>query len=631
MAVCLLSASTVLVLAGDVSAQSSGMAVPPESQGSCVGQVPIVVGSDAAAQPDIYAAAMLAGVISSKCIVLAGPRGQPMPANQSARLRAANVGGFVVGGIVAVPTHKIDGRSMTRLSGADSWATLRLVSRYAAGDITVGTPTDQERALLQTQEPTASTSAAPDLSTIEGVFAHAAAQRAEIVADLTAKINAGIYGINSVNAVLRGPAGFRVDLSECPSDWSNTAGITDSHVRIGHTTAQSGTLAAYGNMARGWENYFDWINDNDPIMVDGRPRDLTLIIKDDRYVAANTIEFVDELIEAEEVFSILTMGSPNTLATYDKINQECIPHPFVMLSGRPHWGDPVNHPWTTGLQLSYSTESILWGTWIEQNLTDELPVSVAAVVMDNDFGAAYEWAFEAWADASPAVVSEFLPVRHDPAAPTLTDEIATILASGPDVFILMTAGKVCVLAIQEAGQSGLYDNIKAKGGVLITPSVCKGVEAYMKPAGDAADGWWTIGGGLKDAAEPQFVDEPFIQFIGSNLEAAGVDPAASLYADGYTYGYPYGEALRIAADLPGGLSRTNFILAVRSLDINHPMVLDGVRFRLNGNADAYPIEGSGIYRYDADAGSWGRPIHTIDITGQTPDCVHDYGGSYCEG
>ena len=39
-------------------------------------------------------------------------------------------------------------------------------------------------------------------------------------------------------------------------------------------------------------------------------------------MAAQTIEFVDELIEAENVFLILTLGSPNTLAVYDKINEE---------------------------------------------------------------------------------------------------------------------------------------------------------------------------------------------------------------------------------------------------------------------------------------------------------------------
>ena len=466
-----------------------------------------------------------------------------------------------------------------------------------------------------------------DRSTLQGIFDEAAARRAKTVAELTEKMEAGEYGVGD-DGILRGPAGFEIDMNACPSDWSDTTGITDSQVRIGHTTAQSGNLAAYGNIAYGWENYFDWMNDNDPIMVGGSPRDLVLVVKDDGYVAAQTIEFVDELIEAENVFSILTLGSPNTLAVYDKLNDECIPQPFVM-TGHPAWGDPVNHPWTTGLQMSYSTESILWGAWIRENLGDLLPVKVAGLVMDNDFGLAYELGFHEWAEANTDVVSEYLPVRHDPAAPTLTNEMTTIAAFEPDVFISMTAGNPCLLAIQEAGQSGLYDDINAKGGALFTPSVCKAIEAYMKPAGDYADNWWIVGGGIKDSTDPKYTDEPFIAFINDNLAAAGLDPAVSLYATGYMFGYPYGEALRIAADLPGGLNRTNFILAVRAIDMYHPQALDGINAQLNGAADAYFIEGSDFSKFDAGAQTWNIIGEIVDVNGLSTNCAWDKDNGGC--
>ena len=282
-----------------------------------------------------------------------------------------------------------------------------------------------------------------------------------MVDKITAKMDAGEWGVGD-DGILRGPAGFEIDMNDCPADWSDTTGITDSEIRIGHTTAQSGNLAAYGNIAVGWDNYLQWVNANGGVAG----RDVTLLVKDDGYVAAQTIEFIDELIESENVFALLTLGSPNTLAVYDQINAECIPHPFVM-TGHPAWGDPVNHPWTTGLQLSYSTEAILWGTWIKANLADDLPVKVAGLVMDNDFGLAYELGFEAYAEGNPDVVAEYLPVRHDPAAPTLTNEVTTIAAFDPDVFISMTAGNPCLLAIQEVEAAGLLETLKA----AFTPSV----------------------------------------------------------------------------------------------------------------------------------------------------------------
>lgn len=612
---CLLGTLVMLIPAGTASAQSAAVVVPPQSRGSCAGQAPIVVGSDAAAQSDIYAAAMLAGVIGSDCIVLAGPRDQPVPADQKARLAAANAGGFVVGGIAAVPTAKIAGRPLTRLSGDDRWETARLVGRRAAGDTTAGTPTDQES--------TTAAGTGPNLSTIEGVFARAASQRATIVADLTAKMAAGTYGIDSDN-VLRGPAGFRIDLSACPDGWSDTAGVTSSEIRVGYSLPQTGNLSRYGQVGVGMANYFDWVNANDPVAG----REIVLIVKDDAYSAQRTIDNVEALIKAENVLSITTLGSLGTFATYDRLNYECMPHPSAQ-TGYADWGDPVFHPWTTGSQMAYNTEAIRWGTWIEQNMAAKLPVQVAAVVMDNNFGGVYEQAFANWAEAHPEVVSSFTPVRHVPSAQTLTTEMQAVANADPDVYISMTAGNSCLLAIQEAGQSGLAASIKAKGGALFTPSACNDIEAYVKPAGDAADGWLILDGGAKDSTDPLHADEPFIAFLNQNLQASGVDPSVGLYAFGYTFGYPYVEALRIAAELPGGITRTNLILAVRSLDIDHPMYHAGIRLKLDGNADAYPIEGSGVQRFDADAQSWGTPIEIIDVDGQTRHCARSLEESLC--
>ncbi len=458
-----------------------------------------------------------------------------------------------------------------------------------------------------------------DLDTIDGIWELAAAQREAIVANLTAGIEAGDYGVGD-DGILRGPSGFEIDMNECPADWSNTTGITEDTIRIGQTTVKSGNLAAYGDITVGWENYYEFVNENGG--VDGK--EMVLISRDDGYVAAQTIEFIDELIESENVFALHTLGSPNTLAVYDQINDECIPQVMVA-TGHPAWGDPVHHPWTTGMQMSYSTEAILWGNWIRDNLADELPVKVAGLVMDNDFGLAYELGFHAYAEANPDVVSEFDAVRHDPAAPTLTNEVTTIAAGSPDVFISMTAGNPCLLAIQEVDNSGLLDDLS----VAFTPSVCKAVAAYMAPAGDSADDWWIVGGGVKDSTDPKHVDEPFISFLRGELADRGLDPEISLLGTGYYFAYPHTEAVRVAAELPGGLSRTNFILAARSLDIYHPLLLDGINFAADGAVDGYYIEGSDFSQYDAGEQTWDIVGDIVDVNGGSPNCAWDKDNGGC--
>ena len=459
-----------------------------------------------------------------------------------------------------------------------------------------------------------------DRSTLDGIWEEADYRRQLMIDEITENMESGDWGVGDDN-ILRGPAGFEADLNGCPGDWSNTTGLLDDEIRVGMTTVMSGNLAAYGNIAHGWENYWDWINDE---LGGIGGRQLKLIIKDDGYVAAQTIEFVDELIESANIFALHGLGSPNGLAVYDKINEECVPHLFYA-SGHPAWGDPVNHPWTTSNQLSYLTEAVLWGTWIKTNLPDEIPVKVAGLVMDNDFGLAYEKGFEFYAEHNPDVVSEYLPVRHDPAAPTLTNEVTTIAAFDPDVFISMTAGNPCLLAVQEVEASGLLERLSA----AFTPSVCKAIAAYMAPAGMAADGWWVVGGGVKDSTDPKYIEEPFIAFLNQNLEDGGLDPSISLLATGYFFAYPWTETLRVADALPGGMTRTNVMLAARSIDIYHPLMMDGVAYELNGAADAFAIEGSDFSQFDATAQTWNQVGDIVDGNGNSPNCAWDKENGGC--
>ena len=49
-----------------------------------------------------------------------------------------------------------------------------------------------------------------------------------------------------------------------------------------------------------------------------------------------------------------------------------------------------------------------------------------------------------------------------------------------------------------------------------------------------------------------------------------------------------------AGELDGGLTRTNFITAMRAFEGTSPVHLDGIRINLNGNADGYPLEACGL-------------------------------------
>ena len=459
-------------------------------------------------------------------------------------------------------------------------------------------PQDEDAAEVETE-------AAVSLAALEQQWA---AARAEVVE----AIEFGGFGVDEDN-VLRGPGGLEVDLDDCPADWSDEAGIDGDLIRVAHTSPITGNLFAYGHLGSGMQVYFDWVNDNGGI----GGRQIQLSILDDGYNGEQTAEVVEELVEEDPPFLVTTLGSPTSLEVYGDLNDRCIPQPFVM-SSHPAFGDPEGHPWTTGLQLSQTSEAVIWGNWMKENLQGDLPVRVGAVVMDNEFGVVYEEAFAEWADANSDVVSEFVPVRHNPQAADLGEELTELVDSDPDIYIAMTTGDPCLFAVQAAGSSGLLEQVDA----AFTSSTCQQTSLYLAPAGEVADGLLVVNGGGKSTADPRFADEPFIAFANGELVAAGLDTSIGFFGTGFTYyGWAHVEAMRIADELDGGLTRSNLLLAIRSLDLVHPMYFEGIRFSFNGNQDGFAIEGSQISQFDAEAQAWRRLGPIIDVNGLSPSCA----------
>ena len=94
-------------------------------------------------------------------------------------------------------------------------------------------------------------------------------------------------------------------------------------------------------------------------------------------------------------------------------------------SGFPLWGDPANYPWNTGDILDYSTETAIWCTAIKDEFGEG--ATVAALIMNNDFGKTYEAGLQdCAADGGISIAGMEL---HDPAAPDVTNEMTTLVAT----------------------------------------------------------------------------------------------------------------------------------------------------------------------------------------------------------
>ncbi len=258
-------------------------------------------------------------------------------------------------------------------------------------------------------------------------------------------------------------------------------------------------------------------------------------------------------------------------------------------------------------------------------------ITVAGLVMNNEFGAAYDGGFREWLAKSPIKDSvDYVTEKIEPTAPTVTDAMTTLASKKPQMFIAETAGVSCTQTIVEAAQNGLKGGAK----ILMFPQTCKtGFNTKDKVGGDgsASDGWWIVGGGLKPLDNASMDTDPYAVQVRKELADGGIDyKKESLTLLGYEYEWGMEQTLLVASQLDGGLTRANFIVALRSMDMTAPYLFEGAKWNMNGNKDAYLTEASEYSKFDAAAQSWIKQGPLVDNSGKTANCAWDQENGKCK-
>ena len=409
-------------------------------------------------------------------------------------------------------------------------------------------------------------------------------------------------------------AGTVLNLPECPDDWSATQGVDGDEIRLGMTVPRSGPAASFGLIGEGMEMYFEYLNDNDPI-VDGK--DLVLVMKDDGYEAGRAVANVEEMVDTEDIFAIVhSVGTPANLAIRPITDENCVPQLFNS-TGFPLWGDPANYPWTIGNILNYVTETEIWCSSIVSELGEG--ATVAALYMNNDFGTTYKNTMDnSEACSSLEVVAEAL---HDPAADTIQNEMTTLISSGADVLIAGTTSSYCPQTTASVAASDWRP-------LFYMSYTCNNLAAYFLPVQEAAATLAAEGSGVrmtnsnKICGDPQFADDPAIQQTEQILEEyGGVSCDDGSYSIGVLYAQLVENVLRDAAARPGGLNRVNLMASVWNGDYDNELLLGGSLIT-DGVNDAYWTEAAQVQAVEeADGGLTFVSVGDfIDLEGQ--------GGSY---
>jgi ABC-type branched-subunit amino acid transport system substrate-binding protein len=351
-------------------------------------------------------------------------------------------------------------------------------------------------------------------------------------------------------------------------------GASDTEIKIGNIEAYSGPASAYGIIGKTEEAYFKMINDQGGI----KGRKINFITYDDGYSPPKTVEQTRKLVESDEVLFIFNpLGTPTQSAVHKYMNAKKVPQLFIA-SGSSKWDDAKNFPWTMGYQPSYRSEARIFAKYVLANKPD---AKIAVLYANDDFGKDYLLGLkDIFGDkASKLIVAE---ESYENSEPTIDSHIVKLKGTGADVFINISTPKFAAQAFKKMHEIGW------KPMHLMT-DVSISIGAVMKPAGfDASEGVLSAGY-LKDAADPQWKDDPgmkkFMAFVDKYMPGANVTDANMVY--GYSAAQTMVHVLEKCGD---DLTRANVMKQAASIDKFVPdTLLPGVYVKTSAT-DFAPIE-----------------------------------------
>ena len=319
----------------------------------------------------------------------------------------------------------------------------------------------------------------------------AATERAAVVA----RIRSNGWGRANGGGTVTGPAGFAIDLANCPDEWSDTGGLSDTDITIGQIVAQTGTLADFGNAAVAARAVFDEVNRAGGITDSvGRTRRINLVVADDGYDPARTAPLVDRFIADRSAFALVSTGWQQALPTRNQAGAACVPGPLSTF--HPGLGDPMAHPWIATLSLPLTTEGALWVALIDKEFAalaaGDGQVDVHVVVGDDLFGRAQLEGFQRALAASPNAAGVEVTVEFNLGP---GNSAGSLEPDRTGVDVVIATGARCDHVVGRAAETALGRTASRP----LVSSLCRETSLLVR-RGPEFEGWLSFDAGTRDLA-----------------------------------------------------------------------------------------------------------------------------------
>ncbi len=212
------------------------------------------------------------------------------------------------------------------------------------------------------------------------------------------------------------------------SSSSSVPGVTSTSITFGTHQPLTGPAApGYSEIAPASQAFFDYVNAHGGVYG----RKIHLIIKDDAYNPAQTVNVVHQLVLQNKVFGIFEgLGTPTHTKVVGFLNASKIPDLFVA-SGCPCWDNGTAQPMTFGWQPNYTIEGKILGQYIKQHFAGQ---KVGVLYQDDDFGQGGLAGIEDEVPAADIVSKQ----PYQSGVTTLAPQITALKSSGAKVLVDFT-------------------------------------------------------------------------------------------------------------------------------------------------------------------------------------------------
>src|SRR5919204_5018346 len=345
-----------------------------------------------------------------------------------------------------------------------------------------------------------------------------------------------------------------------------TPGVSGTEIHLGSSVPLGGEATAAGNVARGADAYFKYVNAHGGVF--GRKVVFTYL--DDGYDPARAVSNTIRLVQQDQVFAMFnTLGTNNNLAIRKFLNQNGVPQLFVASGATTFGRDYKQYPWTIGYIPPYSEEGQIYGRYIVKHLKH---AKIALLYQDDDYGRDLVSGLrKGLGEKAGSIVAK---VGYDPTTTDVQPQIAQLKASKANVLCVFAFGKFSLQAFNGLNRVNWHPQV-------FVNDVSSASALMVAVPQKAANGSISIVFG-KDPATPIFASDKGIKLFQSIWRKYGSDQKSIDFKDGYlvagmAVAYTMVDTLKKAGK---NLTRQSVMRAATHLnEKGNPFVLPGITIR----------------------------------------------------